>query len=283
MKNKKITILGDHLIDSYVELNLERISSEAPVLIGEKKKTFQIDGGAGNIYQNIKSLFGQDYEKCLNYYFKTLSHKLRYIDQKTKQQLLRVDNDRFYIKKHYKFLEDIKKLNKVDDTDILVIGDYCKGTIIEETINTIKFHPRINIVSTKKNDANSCSSQSIYITDILIVNELEYSKLKHYHDFDYLIVTKGSRGLELIKTKNNSFEIMKNIPANKVNVWDVSGAGDCITACIAYGLYLTDFSEDLLLRSCHFANDCASKVIQRFGTSPIREKEGIKIYQKYFI
>ena len=55
-KNKKIMIVGDMMLDVYMNGKVERISPEAPVPIVSVTKTFSRLGGAANVAQNLKAL-----------------------------------------------------------------------------------------------------------------------------------------------------------------------------------------------------------------------------------
>ena len=55
-KNKKVLIVGDSMIDSYMWGEIKRISPEAPVPIVNVNKYEKRLGGAANVALNIKSL-----------------------------------------------------------------------------------------------------------------------------------------------------------------------------------------------------------------------------------
>ena len=52
----KVAVIGDILIDRYIYGTAERLSPEAPVPIVRHQTTFDRSGGAGNLYENLKSL-----------------------------------------------------------------------------------------------------------------------------------------------------------------------------------------------------------------------------------
>ncbi len=57
-KNKKIVIVGDIMLDRYLEGSVSRINPEAPVPIVSLKKEFNELGGAANVASNISALGG---------------------------------------------------------------------------------------------------------------------------------------------------------------------------------------------------------------------------------
>jgi len=57
-KTRKILVVGDFMLDEYIEGVVERISPEAPVPIVEAKEVTFRPGGAANVAVNVKSLGG---------------------------------------------------------------------------------------------------------------------------------------------------------------------------------------------------------------------------------
>jgi len=52
----KVLVLGDIIIDTYIYGTSSRISPEAPVPVVTYKREVQTIGGAGLVYENLKSL-----------------------------------------------------------------------------------------------------------------------------------------------------------------------------------------------------------------------------------
>ena len=96
------------------------------------------------------------------------------------------------------------------------------------------------------------------VTDEFIkINNHEYEGSKDFIDDsmrDKIIQTMGSSGC-LYKGET--------YPVDKVDVMDVSGAGDTFMAALA--VHYTDTEE--IESSIKFANECASKVVRKKGTS----------------
>ena len=61
MKNKKVLVIGDIMLDKYIWGSVKRISPEAPVQIVGVEKESYMPGGAGNSANNIASLGGIPY------------------------------------------------------------------------------------------------------------------------------------------------------------------------------------------------------------------------------
>ena len=56
MKSKQIKIIGDIMLDTWVDGKFERKSPEAPINIFQSNKTTYSLGGVGNLSVNLKSL-----------------------------------------------------------------------------------------------------------------------------------------------------------------------------------------------------------------------------------
>lgn len=240
-KKFKILLLGDDCTDVYQYGTVDRISPEAPVPIFKYSHQETKKGMAGNVLNNLLAL-GCDVVYITS---EEKSIKTRLIDTKSKQQLLRVDND---AKSNAINIKKIINLNY----DAIVISDYNKGAITYELIETLrnKFSGPL-FLDTKKPDI--ARFYGIYVK----INELEY---KNRHSInDSLIVTLGGRGA-MYKTKHsNKNETYYTTPT--VEVADVCGAGDTFLAALTYKFLET---KDIGT-SIQFANKAASLTVQHLG------------------
>jgi sugar/nucleoside kinase (ribokinase family) len=91
------------------------------------------------------------------------------------------------------------------------------------------------------------------------INYYEHNRTKHLLDkeiYDRLIITLGSGGCEY---KSKTF------PVARVEIKDSSGGGDTFIAGFVAEYLKTDDIE----RAIMFANDCATKVVQKRGVSVV--------------
>ena len=231
-KKYKILLIGDNCIDVYQYGTIDRMSPEAPVPIFVPTHKEERDGMVGNVYKNLLALGCEVNLVCGN-----LSKKTRLVDVRSRQQITRID-------------EDIKSIPIVQiDTmgyDAIVISDYNKGVVSYELIENLIKSAIPLFVDTKKTDLARMEGAWVKI------NELEFSKIKS--DCSGLIVTRGSNGAEIIHQ-----HITCATP--KVEVVDVTGAGDTFLAALAYKWLMT---RDIKL-SVEFANSAASITVQHFG------------------
>lgn len=231
----KILLLGDNCIDVYQYGTVDRISPEAPVPVFKYSHKEQRAGMAGNVNNNLKAL------GCsVNYLHSQTSMKTRLIDSRSKQQMIRIDDD--VTATPITFDAAIP-----DVYDAVVISDYNKGTIsyelMEEIIATVKCPV---FIDTKKTDLERLQGAWVKI------NELEYSKIKS--ECSGLIVTRGSRGAEVIHHKITC-------PAVNVEVVDVTGAGDTFLAALAYQYIDTGDIK----KSVQFAIQASAVTVQHLG------------------
>ena len=85
----RVLLIGDSCTDVYVYGDVKRLNPEAPVPILEPKRENTTKGMAWNVFSNLKA-FG------LSVFMLTNEEKIiktRYIDEKSNQQILRVDNE----------------------------------------------------------------------------------------------------------------------------------------------------------------------------------------------
>ena len=241
-KQFKVLLIGDSCIDEYVYGTCERLNPEAPVPILNFKRKETNKGMAWNVRENLMS-FGM--EVCIVTNEETII-KTRYIDEKYNQQILRVDTE-----------PDIKEIDYQlpdGEYDALVISDYNKGFLTTEKISDLvnSFHGPVFIDTKKKH----IPTLNAYIK----INEHEWSNFKGSLLFNKLIITKGGKGA-LYKDEL--------YPAEKVNVFDVVGAGDTFLSALVY-FYL---KYGTIEESIPHANKAAAIAVSNFGTYVLSEED----------
>ena len=247
-KSFKVLLLGDSCIDMYHFGTCDRISPEAPVPILKILNTETKFGMAENVKLNLLS-FGIEVDFITN---KEIIKKNRYIDIKSKNHLLRVDEGEntplIPIKK-----EDIL-INK--KYDAIVISDYNKGFLTEDFCHwvTNNFTEIPIIVDTKKKNL------SCYNNCIIKLNKHEFSQLTCGNETSELIVTLGAEGA-----------LYKNViyPTKEVEVHDVCGAGDVFLSVFTYYYLLTKDIKHSIIN----ANKFSSLSVTKFGTYVLKEED----------
>ena len=243
----KVLLIGDTCEDRYFYGDVKRLNPEAPVPILEYKRGVTSKGMAWNVRENLMS-FGV--EVYIATHEETII-KTRYIDEKSNQQIMRYDEEPKVEPLSYDFPKEWNS-----EYDALVISDYDKGFLTTEKIFELssRFVGPVFIDSKK-----TLLPEDAYIK----INELEYERMSHYN-YENLIVTRGGKGAEYQG---------KLYPAEKVNVFDVVGAGDTFLAALTYG-YLNYGSIE---EAIPFANKAAAIAVSHTGTYVLQEEDVKKI------
>jgi D-glycero-beta-D-manno-heptose-7-phosphate kinase len=210
----RILVLGDACHDIYVYGQVNRLNPESPVPLMSWVSQTQKAGMALNVYQNLCAL-GADCDLVVP---KTISKKTRYVDQRSGQQLLRVDQDT----QHQPLVID--NVEGVNCYSAVVVSDYAKGMISRDFLVELDQAAAIPVVvDTKQTDLAA-------MTNLLFkINQREHQLLTSPPP--RLVVTLGAQGAEW------NGQLYRSEP---VPVYDVCGAGDMFAAvltwCLALGL-----------------------------------------------
>ena len=238
-KPYNVLLIGDDCMDVYQYGTVDRISPEAPVPVFKYSHRHERGGMARNVKANLEEL------GCsVSYLCGTTSVKTRLIDIRSKQQIVRIDNDN---RSQALLFPDIEY--NLSDYDAIVISDYDKGYISYDLIRilTEEFLGPI-FIDTKKTDLLQLE------TCIIKINEYEYSRLTSLpSEYTDVIVTRGDKGATW---KDKVF------PANRVEVADVCGAGDTFLAALCY-CYLN--SKGDIAQAIKFAIQASSVTVQHLG------------------
>lgn len=237
----RILLIGDKCIDEYWHGQVDRISPEAPVPIFKLLYQETKIGMAANVKENLLALGCEVVD-----YLSGESVKIRLIDERSKQHMLRIDKDVSSIPLDIKDIKDF-------DVDAIVISDYNKGYITYEIIEKIRNrYPGPIFIDTKKQDL--ARFKGCYLK----INEIEYNN-------------KISSGDDMIVTLGQNGTLYKDViyPTDKVEVNDVCGAGDTfLSALTAKFLETKDIIEAI-----KFANRCASISVQHNGVYVLTKED----------
>ena len=139
--------------------------------------------------------------------------------------------------------------------DAIVISDYCKGFFTESDIKVISNNNKNVFLDTKKILDDWCIG-----CDYIKINHIEFEKTKHTIErldlYKQLIITHSDKGCEYQD---------KMHPVERVNCKDMSGAGDTfISGLVTEWVRTKDIHEAI-----NFAQECATKVVQKLGVCTI--------------
>lgn len=234
-KQFKILLVGDNCTDVYQYGTIDRLSPEAPVPVFVPTYKEERDGMAGNVYNNLVALGCE-----VTYLFGETSTKTRLIDARSRQQIVRIDND---------IISDTIVIDTDEfakEYDAVVVSDYNKGSVSYELIEELINLSIPIFIDTKKTDL--ARFQGAWVK----INELEYSRIKS--EPSGLIVTRGAKGASVI---HHGIECL----APQVEVVDVTGAGDTFLSALAYQYVNTRSIE----QAVEFAVKASAATVEHLG------------------
>jgi rfaE bifunctional protein kinase chain/domain len=266
--DKKIVVIGDVMVDTYIKGGVNRISPEAPVPVVRFKSREHRLGGAANVALNVKalgaepficSIIGKDEESEL--FLKLIrENKLnqkgiigfddRVTTVKTRvignnQQLLRIDHEEIAplsSSAEFALIEKVKMICEKDQIDAIIFEDYNKGILTEEVIKkVIEFANEKGIITTvdpKKDNFLSYTNVTLFKPNLV---ELKEGTGKDFEANDQEAIRTAVKEMnEVLRAKINLITLSEYgvyigegvddhfIPAHLRNIADVSGAGDTV-------------------------------------------------------
>lgn len=300
--NIRVLIVGDVMLDRYWWGNVSRISPEAPVPVVNLEKISATPGGAANVAANVAGLgakpfligvVGDDEEanlisEALTQHNISADFLLKSTERRTtvktriiahNQQIVRVDRETktdLNIHEENKVRDLIERL--ISQTEIIVISDYGKGmatkNILSRLITTCEKHGKYVFV-----DPKGKSYAKYHGATMLTPNRFEIAEVCNLEKYNqsaieiagsgliselglkYLLVTQGEEGMTLFEKEKK----VVHLPVESRNVYDVTGAGDTVIACLAVAVGGgADFTD-----AARFANRAAGLVVGRVGTTAI--------------
>ncbi|MEO8885401.1 MAG: PfkB family carbohydrate kinase [Mucilaginibacter sp.] len=298
-KNVKICVIGDIMLDHYINGSCTRISPEAPVQIVDVSEDVYSLGGAGNVLENLKafgceaSIISISNNDSAGDIIKTEINKLEpafyyLVHDETRRttiksrvivnrhQLIRLDKE----DKHYcddtiadKILEFLAA--KISTIDVVILSDYCKGVLSPYLIkNIIKLCNANNVLSVVDSKTKDLSvyygaglikpnkKEAELASGIKITNDETLEQAcKKIADVTAspIIVVTLSEDGVAIYHQN---KVIKK-PTRAIDVFDVTGAGDTVIAALAFAL-----ANNLSIsEACDFANSAAAIVVAKFGSA----------------
>lgn len=298
-QTKKVLVLGDIMLDHYTFGDVTRISPEAPVPVFSKKRETFVLGGAANTAHNLAALgaqvilggvVGNDPEQHI--LLKLLAQKniaadavLVDSDRSTTTknrlvsgitQLMRIDREHTHPLSHSMATELHQRVRTcVAQCDAVLISDYAKGffahSYLSELLDMIRKEKKPILAAFKP------VNKDLFIgVDYAICNLKEgrdasgKTELEHVgrHLADTLqtifFLTRGGDGMSVFSRDGH-----ESIATKKVDVFDVSGAGDTVAATVLLSV-ITGLSSR---EAAHLGNYAGSIVVQKTGTAVVTSEE----------
>jgi D-beta-D-heptose 7-phosphate kinase/D-beta-D-heptose 1-phosphate adenosyltransferase len=302
-KFSKVTVLivGDIMLDQYWWGSVERISPEAPVPVVKLSEITLSAGGAANVAANVAGLgatpllvgvVGNDHDS--RNLFDHLAaggistDHIHILDRPTavktrivahNQHVVRVDNEKTHpLSKDQEDLVIDRVTDLLPSADVVILSDYAKGfltlKIVESVIEAAKSSGTLVLVDPKGRDYSKYRGASVLTpnrreaadacnisVDQEDVVENAGSKLLAQLGLDAVIITEGEHGMTVFEAGRTPV----NLPAQAHEIFDVTGAGDTVSASLAVAMA----SGIHCLEAVKLANIAAGLVVEQVGTSAI--------------
>ncbi len=297
-----VLVVGDVMLDRYWSGETARISPEAPIPVVKVASAEDRIGGAGNVALNIASLgakvsllgiVGQDEsaeilrnklhaaeieDELIQAETIPTITKLRVMSRH--QQMLRLDFEQVMNEAVAQklLIERFEKLIASNDFGAVIFSDYAKGTL-ESVTQLIKLARSKDIpclVDPKGRDFSRYQGASLLTPNRsefetvvgACSNESEFEKaasqLISDCKLDALLVTRSEEGMTLFEQGGSECQ-STHFPASASEVFDVTGAGDTVIACLATALAAGSGLEE----ASNIANHAAGLVVAKSGTAAI--------------
>ena len=305
IKDKKVTIVGDLMLDKYQWGEVERISPEAPVPVVRVEKEEFFLGGAGNVARNVKRMGGQPHlisvvgkdqagqtiqrlldkegieNDLLEIRGRHSTEKVRVIARN--QQVVRVDKDPGD-KIDSQIAQRLSQLLlEKTEPGFIIASDYGKGVIREEVLKELttnyqvildpktinkEFYNDLFLMTPNLSEAGELGGETLNEREKIISTGI---KLLKKHNLKSLVITMGGEGMAVFEE-----EKVWHIPTLAQKVFDVTGAGDTVIAALTLSLQ----AGNDLLSSCQIANAAAGHVVAQIGTAAAGIDDIRKIIQE---
>lgn len=296
----QVCVLGDVMLDRYWHGDTDRISPEAPVPVVNIVRMEDRIGGAGNVAANCQALgahvtllscVGEDdnanqvKKLCLDHgiqpFLTSVPHcptitKLRVLGRC--QQLIRLDFERIFEKVSDRLYPVLESL--IAKCDILILSDYAKGVLTDPQpfIQCARTHHKPVIVDPKQNDWTLYQGATVLTPNLKefqqavgkkCTQDAEIEQEARFWlekiDLQALLVTRGASGMSLMLRTGPAV----HIPAVTQEVYDVTGAGDTVTA--TFGTLLATGAD--FYTAAYWANKAAGIVVGKIGTATVHRAE----------
>lgn len=311
--NQNILVIGDIILDKYIYGQTTRISPEAPVPIVLSEKETYVLGGAANVAANLNSLGAKSFligsigndqngkividlvddilfdSSGIFQSSKKTTTKSRIVSKG--QQVLRIDEENpSYLSKSEETLlfELVEKAIKLNSFDGIILQDYNKGIfserLIQDIIELAKDNSLPIFVDPKHKNFWKYQDVTIFkpnLSEILAANDIE-----NYNSLDDLLISTYKRlncKLLMCTLADDGIAYVldgkvSKSPTQKIDVVDVSGAGDSALSIIVLGFLLGYEVKSIAI----LANLCGKVACMKSGVSTITIMELETAYKRVF-
>lgn len=300
-RTKEILVIGDVMLDQYLSGSTDRLSPEAPVPVVKVDSQFSVLGGAANVANNLAtlgaqvSLFGvvgrDDNSRIIGKLLeeKGIGNQLLDADIHTtvktrvisrNQQMVRVDREE-YFSDEAALTDHLSGVLSWFTGDAIIVSDYAKGVCSEGLMAGLLKWSEFNQVKVyidpKGTDWSKYEGAYLIKPNLKELEELFNTQIDNNNDdvsqfalevkerygIEHVLVTRSEEGMTHVHDE------VTHISSKKVDIFDLSGAGDTVIAVL---VYMVQSGEDIDT-AIQTANRAGSYVITKPNTYAISINE----------
>ncbi len=311
MKSRQVAVVGDVMLDRYLIGDTDRLSPEAPVPVVSIRETRSALGGAANVAANVAAIGAQcrlvgavgddphgtelradlaasrlDGRHLVTVSGRPTTTKSRVMARS--QQVVRIDEE---VEAPLDGFDQQRlitaALAALEDADAVILEDYNKGALTEPLIQTViaeakrrgvpvvvdpKFRNFFSFAGATVFKPNRRELEAALGATLELHGQADLVEALGKLRVDNLLLTLGAGGMVLV-TKDHS---VSHIPSLAREVYDVSGAGDTVTAWLAAGLA----AGATLREAAHVANYAAGIEVSKAGVATVAPRELLAVHEE---
>jgi D-beta-D-heptose 7-phosphate kinase/D-beta-D-heptose 1-phosphate adenosyltransferase len=313
MKSSRVVVIGDIMLDRYLYGDTERLSPEAPVpVVTVRDRTAKL-GGAANVAANVASMGAScllvgtvgddgdgaairqelvvarlDGRHVVTVAGRPTTSKTRIIARS--QQIVRIDDEVDALLEGPDLDRLIRSASEaLADADALLLEDYNKGalspTLIAEVMAVARRRGIPVVVDPKYRQFFAYAGATVFKPNrrelesalgaaVDLQNRNAIPEVLARLQVDNLLVTLGADGMLLVMKDGGSLRI----PSIARQVFDVSGAGDTVTAWLGTALA----AGASLVEAAQLANYAAGVEVGKPGVATVSPEEVLAVHEERF-
>jgi D-beta-D-heptose 7-phosphate kinase/D-beta-D-heptose 1-phosphate adenosyltransferase len=297
LRNARVAVIGDLMLDHFVYGAVQRISPEAPVPVLNVASERITLGGAANVAANVASLGGEatlvgaigkdaggeqlmallgEQPRIVAELTHCATHptviKTRYLGDR--QQIVRVDRERAGPFADETIDQILRRLSDaIDEADVVVLSDYGKGVLSDAVLAAaFKAAGAKPVIVDPKRTRIADYAGATFITPnrrelqafvTMPAGTDEEAEAAAMHAIELcgasILLTRSEKGMSLFRRGAASI----HLPTRAREVYDVSGAGDTVVAAFATALACGIPLEAAM----ELSNLAAGVVVGKLGTA----------------
>jgi rfaE bifunctional protein kinase chain/domain len=295
MRERRLLVVGDVMIDEWIWGTVTRISPEAPVPVVQVTDHSFTLGGAGNVANNLRALdahvtfaaaIGSD--TLAHYVADILASEgisadglVRVNDRPTTRKTRVVAHNQQVVRTDWESTASLSETDRAQLVEIVrryaaqahavVLSDYAKGLFSRDIVEAALACPIVladpkpqnldifhGVTCVAPNVHEAAQASGIAISDDETLERAGAALLERLQ-CRYVVITRGEHGMSLFGRGGERL----HIPSVARTVFDVSGAGDTVIAVLSLALAAGAPIE----LAMQLANYAAGAVVEKLGTA----------------